>query len=249
MICTKCKADKAEGEFHFRNKALGTRHSHCKTCKGGDDGRTYRTSPTRARNIRAQRRTDLQRNREYVLGYLLAHPCVDCGESDPVCLDFDHVRGKKKREISGLVRAACSLKTLQREIAKCDVRCANCHRKVTAKRRLVGSPGVEPDSLGFQASAIAVLAHSPYSIVGGNLVGREGFEPPTPASSGLRSTGLSYRPTSRRLRTARLEDRGVHSKQVESDVNTDHSLLLKIPASGGPPSWRSRCYRPRFLAT
>ena len=43
---------------------------------------------------------------------------------------------------------------------------------------MVGSPGVEPDSLGFQASAMAALAHFPFSCWG-NLVGREGFEPST----------------------------------------------------------------------
>ena len=46
-----------------------------------------------------------------------------------VVLDFDHVRGTKKRSIGVMVcSGAVSLETLQEEIAKCDVRCANCHR-------------------------------------------------------------------------------------------------------------------------
>lgn len=59
---------------------------------------------------------------------------VDCGEKDIVVLEFDHVRGEKKMNISSMVSAYC-LKTIQGEIEKCDIRCANCHRKKTAKER------------------------------------------------------------------------------------------------------------------
>lgn len=73
-----------------------------------------------------------ERNRRYVLDYLASHPCVDCGESDLVVLEFDHVRGEKKSAIAELIGRA-SLEKIQEEVAKCDVRCANCHRRKTAK--------------------------------------------------------------------------------------------------------------------
>ena len=60
--------------------------------------------------------------------------CVDCGEKDPVVLDFDHVRGEKVDIISHMYAAA--LPRLLNEISKCDVRCANCHRRITARRRV-----------------------------------------------------------------------------------------------------------------
>lgn len=161
MICTKCGADKSEGEFNWRNKTKGTRRSHCKICTSGWDNNHYAASKTRRNNLRVRFRERKQRNRVYVREYLLAHPCVDCPESDPTCLDFDHVREKKFRDISALVRGGYKLETLKKEIEKCDVRCANCHRKVTAKRRLVGRPGVDPDPLGFQSSATTALAHVP----------------------------------------------------------------------------------------
>jgi hypothetical protein len=59
---------------------------------------------------------------------LAEHPCVDCGETDPVVLEFDHVRGKKKFNISGNAYAK-SDQELEKEIAKCEVRCRNCHVK------------------------------------------------------------------------------------------------------------------------
>jgi hypothetical protein len=64
--------------------------------------------------------------------YKATHPCVDCGETDPLVLDFDHVYGEKAFNLS-----ACKTLAVGRvieEIAKCDVRCANCHRRRTAQQ-------------------------------------------------------------------------------------------------------------------
>lgn len=61
-------------------------------------------------------------------------PCADCGEKHPPCvMDFDHVRGKKVFGIGGGM-AGRSLDTIRREIAKCDVVCANCHRLRTHQK-------------------------------------------------------------------------------------------------------------------
>lgn len=38
-----------------------------------------------------------------VVEYLLKHPCVDCGETDPVVLTFDHVRGKKRDNVANML--------------------------------------------------------------------------------------------------------------------------------------------------
>lgn len=68
--------------------------------------------------------------------FLQGHPCVDCGEKDPTVLEFDHVRGVKRRSVSEWVfTGGCSLKTLIEEMKKCEIRCANCHRRITALRR------------------------------------------------------------------------------------------------------------------
>jgi hypothetical protein len=64
--------------------------------------------------------------------YLREHPCVDCGEPDLVVLQFDHVMGEKVANISLLVRRLVSWQKIMDEIAKCEVRCANCHARKTA---------------------------------------------------------------------------------------------------------------------
>jgi hypothetical protein len=65
-----------------------------------------------------------------VYDYLRKQPCANCGEADPVCLDFDHLRDKV-REVTVLA-AFGGLRDLLAEIDKCRVLCANCHRRHTA---------------------------------------------------------------------------------------------------------------------
>ncbi|HVT76394.1 MAG TPA: hypothetical protein VHD87_05140 [Acidimicrobiales bacterium] len=72
------------------------------------------------------------RRARWLLEYLAAHPCVDCGESDPVVLDFDH-RRDKLFEIGRAIFFK-SMEAILEEIEKCDVVCANCHRRRTARR-------------------------------------------------------------------------------------------------------------------
>lgn len=74
--------------------------------------------------------------RSFLTAYLEAHPCVDCGESDPIVLEFDHDRSQPKLfNIGEAVTRAMSIKTLSAEIAKCEVRCANCHRRKTRREQ------------------------------------------------------------------------------------------------------------------
>lgn len=56
-------------------------------------------------------------------------PCADCGKQyPPYCMDLDHVRGEKKFTVSKAVGLGRSLAEIEEEIAKCDIRCAICHR-------------------------------------------------------------------------------------------------------------------------
>jgi hypothetical protein len=48
-------------------------------------------------------------------------------------LEFDHVRGVKRAEISKLVPHSSSIENIVTEIEKCVVRCANCHCRKTAR--------------------------------------------------------------------------------------------------------------------
>jgi transcription elongation factor Elf1 len=64
--------------------------------------------------------------------------CVDCGYKEhPIALDFDHL-ADKKYPISQMVRGKSgklSFDEMLDELAKCEIRCANCHRIETQRRR------------------------------------------------------------------------------------------------------------------
>lgn len=55
--------------------------------------------------------------------------CLDCGwRKWPRGLDWDHVMGDKISDISKLIANGRSWAEIRREIGKCDLVCANCHR-------------------------------------------------------------------------------------------------------------------------
>jgi hypothetical protein len=88
-------------------------------------------------NKEALRKRKLISNKElantvktWLLEYLKEHPCVDCGETNPIVLEFDHVRDKEF-SIGNAVRRRVSLVRVIAEVEKCKVRCANCHRAKT----------------------------------------------------------------------------------------------------------------------
>ena len=65
--------------------------------------------------------------RRLLIQQLKNKPCNDCGKTyHPACMDFDHVRGEKIKGISRMY--SCKLEDLMKEIEKCDLVCANCHR-------------------------------------------------------------------------------------------------------------------------
>jgi hypothetical protein len=75
-----------------------------------------------------------QRNRRFLYDYMVDKSCADCGESDMVVLEFDHVRGEKAGNISRAVAEVWSIERIEVEIAKCEVVCCNCHRRRTGSR-------------------------------------------------------------------------------------------------------------------
>lgn len=104
------------------------------------------------KRLKKQRRAYYQKNRKQLLKLMCAcskkrrlkikiflqrlkesTPCADCKKFFPfMCMDFDHIRGNKLGDVSDFRNK--TMKSLMREIAKCEIVCANCHRVRTWKR-------------------------------------------------------------------------------------------------------------------
>lgn len=124
-ICTCCQR-----EFEQVHK----KQSKCTTCKREYD-RIYHANRSagaidRKMQLKAERS---RRIRQTIYDYVRAHPCVVCGEDDPVVLEFDHIdQTEKSYTISDMIRCGFSTERIFDEISKCRVLCANCHRRHTA---------------------------------------------------------------------------------------------------------------------
>jgi len=144
--CYDCGLVKPIEAFAFANKARGTRQARCRSCHA-----TYRRQHyVRNRDVYIRRevgriKRNREQNRSLIREYLRAHPCVDCGETDIVTLQFDHRDRLTKRTEVALLVVRKSWSIVLAEIAKCDVRCANCHRRRTASQ-----PGVAPVRSGVK---------------------------------------------------------------------------------------------------
>lgn len=137
--CSRCAREVPESSF---NRGQWW----CRECFGAyyrehADHHRRRANELKRRRVAAAR--------AYVWDVLVRSRCVDCGEVEMCVLDFDH-RGAKTGTVMRLARNEVSLARLQAEIALCELRCANCHRRRTAQAagyfttRAVPPTGIEP---------------------------------------------------------------------------------------------------------
>lgn len=134
--CCSCNKEKEESEFAFKNKEKRIRQNQCKKCKKNYSKTHYLTNKDsyikRAKINTPRYRRDIKQK---LYTYLQDKFCIDCKEYDPIVLEFDHKnRNTKTHQISKMINSSYSWERILKEIKKCDIRCANCHRRRTAKQ-------------------------------------------------------------------------------------------------------------------
>ena len=128
--CGTCKQDLSVDKFNKqKSNKTGYQHS-CKECHGKKLKIQYTQNKEHIVK-RTQKSNNLIRDRNfaYVKRYLQRFgECIDCGHKDIRVLEFDHVRGNKRKGVKDLCGKTASIKSIKEEIRKCDIRCCNCHR-------------------------------------------------------------------------------------------------------------------------
>ena len=137
LKCNRCHERKPVADFAWRRKKRGQHDSFCRPCRAAYKREHYQANKARyIKQARVQKELRRVERTLFLLEYFARHTCVDCGESDPVVLEFDHVdeKGEKAFEVARNF-AERRWQDVLAEMEKCEVVCANCHRKRTAERR------------------------------------------------------------------------------------------------------------------
>jgi hypothetical protein len=171
--CPRCDTSKPYADFAKCSRSPSGLRRWCRGCNNAYNREWYRRPEVKP-GVRLRQgahfKATVLRNKLFVCRYLNEHPCVDCGEADPIVLEFDHIRGDKIAPVARLVVAPRSLSVIEKEIAKCVVRCANCHRRKTYRERGYYSKTLEAVAqrkLEHRASTSKVRGSSPRSLVNG----------------------------------------------------------------------------------
>jgi hypothetical protein len=126
--CSRCKEEKPLTAFGPRRR--GGLQPYCRPCQSAYHREHYLRNK---RDYFSAAKRRLERMCE-ILRTAKDKPCADCGVRYPYyVMDFDHREGEGKLANVTQLRWM-SEETLRREIAKCDVVCANCHRERTWQR-------------------------------------------------------------------------------------------------------------------
>lgn len=132
-ICTKCNCEKDLLLFSARKRSKDGRSSWCRACFKTNWEKRYYEHHEHYRSSHNESREKLrERNARRVFEYLKSHSCIHCGESDPIVLEFDHRNSDDKIESVSILIRDSSWERIELEIQKCDVLCANCHRRKSA---------------------------------------------------------------------------------------------------------------------
>ena len=133
--CCNCKELKKLSEFNKNKTKKDGYNTICRVCSKLRSRKYYQDNREHHKNVTSKRRKKTLKDvRIKLFEYYKTHSCIICGENDPIVLEFDHrVKESKTNDVSSLVYGGSGWSTIEKEIEKCDVMCANCHRRKTAK--------------------------------------------------------------------------------------------------------------------
>lgn len=130
-VCAKCKETKSATEFS------GKTATYCRPCFKSYRAalrKKHKEDPSWINRPKPQNKEARQLRKQYYITHLRTHSCVHCGETDPIVLEFNHIDPSTKKDLVSKLSHQGTMEELVAEIEKCEVLCANCHKRVTAKQ-------------------------------------------------------------------------------------------------------------------
>ena len=105
-VCTKCGVEKNRVLFSARKKSKDGLALWCRDCFKDYWNKKYYNNQQYYRDGHNESRNKIrERNARKVFDYLKDHPCLSCGEADPIVLEFDHRdRDDKIESVSVMIR-------------------------------------------------------------------------------------------------------------------------------------------------
>lgn len=130
--CGKCDQHKHLSEFYLRKSGekSGQYYERCKECMKLRGRNYYHINRERQLPLAIKRRSAAYKIKRNFVNTAKDRPCADCGVKYPFyVMDFDHRPGSDKiNDVALMTRSNWSLEKIKKEIEKCEVVCANCHR-------------------------------------------------------------------------------------------------------------------------
>ncbi len=136
--CPNCNLSKENSEFYLRKKDSNLLSSWCKECEKSAWKKWYSENKEKRIKYCIDFNKKNRKSKIEWLNEIKNKPCKDCGQKyNPWVMEYDHIdSSNKEANVSTLLKHNCSKKKILKEIEKCELVCANCHREREWQRRL-----------------------------------------------------------------------------------------------------------------
>jgi hypothetical protein len=134
--CYRCKKEKPLSEFYKNKHKPDGYQIICKKCRAVEQHKHYLKNKKYYKKLREKQRLE----RKQIIDEIKKNSkCIRCGLDNIIVLEFHHRDSDKKEDtISNIVQNGWSIKRLLKELKKCDVICANCHKIIHHEKRTRG---------------------------------------------------------------------------------------------------------------
>ncbi len=157
--CPRCNQDRDEAEFGKNKTRPDGLQVQCRACIKLIHRDWYERNKERHYgNVQKRRKLISDEIVRRLLAYLKAHPCVDCGVTNPLVLALEEGVNGTDFALKARLLQGTTWTDLLPDIEKCVVRCANCRRiragqKFGPRQALLKSLGLNEEDPDVSASS------------------------------------------------------------------------------------------------